>query len=53
MIVSRERIRQALMRAMHLSPARNVERAIDATAQALGVPREWMVEACEVVEEQT
>ena len=40
MIVTRERVRQAVERALQLDSGRDLDRAIDAAAQSLGLPRE-------------
>lgn len=43
-IVARETVRAALERALGLDPGRDLDRAIDATAASLGLPREAVAE---------
>jgi hypothetical protein len=50
-IVSRDRIRAALARALHLSVSHDYDEAVEAVAQALGIEREAVIEAVEQVEE--
>lgn len=52
-VVDREKVRRAVQVALHLDPHHNLEDAVDAVAQALGLPREAVLQAIEPVGEET
>lgn len=52
MIVSRDAIRRALAVALHLDPKHSADDAVDAVAQAMGLPREVVLLAVEPAEDE-